>query len=386
MLTRNKTQSLVGLDIEAGSVAAAEVSRADGVATVGGTAIAPLEPGIVSEGEVQNPTALSEVLSALFDRSGLPKRVRVGLANQRVVVRTLRLPLIEREEEIDTAVRFQAQEQIPMPLEQAAFDYSVVSRGAGPDGERRMDVIAVAARQDMLGILLKALRGAGLRPEGIDLSAFGMIRALDRGDASPVVADDGTPIERPATLFCHLGDVTNIAVARGDNCLFTRVSSFGLESIAQQIADREDVSVDDARDLLSEPAADPRDAERVPAAVGATEAAEDVAPTGEFDPAGNEPVATAPPSAPLDATLAEGVRKIADEVKLSLEFYGAQEGAAGVDDVVLCGPGTLVPGIAEQVEQSISLPVVVRTPPALDDFAEEDAARLTVPYGLALEG
>ena len=65
-------------------------------------------------------------------------------------MRTLQLPLIEDEDEIETAVRFQAQDHIPMPLEHAVLDYQVVSRFGGEGAERHMDVVAVAARRDMV--------------------------------------------------------------------------------------------------------------------------------------------------------------------------------------------------------------------------------------------
>ena len=43
----------------------------------------------------------------------------------------------------------------------------------------------VAARRDMIERLLSAARAAGLRPEGIDLSAFAMVRALGVEDPAP---------------------------------------------------------------------------------------------------------------------------------------------------------------------------------------------------------
>ena len=49
--------------------------------------------------------------------------MRLGVANQRIVVRTIDLPQIEDRKELDAAVRFQAQEHIPMPLEQAVLDF-----------------------------------------------------------------------------------------------------------------------------------------------------------------------------------------------------------------------------------------------------------------------
>src|SRR5436190_20370628 len=247
-LTKSKKpSSIVGLDIETGSIAATEV-KSNGSRAVSRTAIAPLAPGVVNEGEVLDAEALARALRGLFSRNKLSKAVRLGIANQRVVVRTLQLPLIEDETEIDTAVRFRAQDQIPMPLDQAVLDHRVISRGTGPEGDKQMEVLAVAARRDMVVSMLAALRKAGLQPVGVDLSAFGMIRALDTSPAVPPEAQEGQV--RTTTLFCNLGDVTNLAVAREGECLFTRVAPFGMESIAQRVAEREGLPTEDARDML----------------------------------------------------------------------------------------------------------------------------------------
>jgi type IV pilus assembly protein PilM len=354
LTTSKKPQSIVGLDIETGSIAATEV-RANGSRSISRTAIAPLNPGVVNEGEVLDSEALSGALKALFSQNKLGKEVRLGIANQRVVVRTMQLPLIEDEKEIDSAVRFRAQDQIPMPLDQAVLDHRVLSRGEGADGERQMEVLAVAARRDMISSLLDALRKAGLRPVGIDLSAFGMIRALEIRPAVPVEEEKGQV--QTTTLFCNLGDITNLAVARGGKCLFTRVAPFGMESIAQRVAEREGVALEDARDsLLDVGLEEPIDAfEGDQAAIATREALEN------------------------------GASKLVDELRLSLDFYSAQEGASAIEHVVLCGPGGSVPGLPERIQVGLGLGIEVMTPAALQGLDAEDAARLTVSYGLAIE-
>jgi type IV pilus assembly protein PilM len=352
LTTSKKPQSIVGLDIETGSIAATEVKN-NGSRAVSRTAIAPLEPGVVNEGEVLDSEALSRALRALFGQHKLGKEVRLGIANQRVVVRMMQLPLIEDEKEIDTAVRFRAQDQIPMPLDQAVLDHRVVSRGTGPEGDKQMEVIAVAARRDMVVSLLGALRKAGLRPLGIDLSAFGMIRALDVAPPPPAEGEEGQV--QTTTLFCSLGDITNLAVARGGQCLFTRVAPFGMESIAQRVAERGELSMEDARDSLLD--------------VGLEESID------SFD--GDDARATR-------EALEEGASKLVDELRLSLDFYSAQEGASPIEHVVLCGPGTSVPGLSEHIQVGLGLGIEVMTPVALRGLDGEDAARLTVSYGLAI--
>src|SRR3954453_11866411 len=299
LIPSKKPQSIVGLDIETGSIAATEV-RANGSRGVSRTAIAPLSPGIVNEGEVLDAEALSSALRSVFAQHKLGKVVRLGMAHQRGVVRTMQLPLIEDEKEIDTAVRFRAQDQIPMPLDQAVLDHRVISREAGPEGGRQMVGVAVAARRDMVPLLLEALRKAGLRPVGIDLSAFGMIRALDASPALPVDGEEGQV--QATTLFCYLGDITNLAVARGGECLFTRVAPFGMESIAQRVAERDGVPLEDARDALLDVGLEE--------GIDAFEGDESAGATRE--------------------ALEEGASKLVDELHLSLDFYSAQEDASAV--------------------------------------------------------
>jgi type IV pilus assembly protein PilM len=352
MFTAKKTQSIVGLDIETGSIAATEV-RNNGSREISRTAIAPLGPGIVNEGEVQDTEALSKALRALFAENKLGKAVRLGIANQRVVVRTMQLPLIEDEGEIDTAVRFRAQDQIPMPLDQAVLDHRVVSRGTGPDGERQMEVLAVAARRDMVVSLLEAMRKAGLQPVGIDLSAFGMLRALDVKPALPVDGEEGQV--KTTTLFAYLGDITNLAVARDGECLFTRVAPFGVENIAKRVADEQGLDTDDARDSLLD--------------VGLEES---------IDSFEEESAAA------IRDALEEGASKLVDELRMSLDFYGAQEGASAIEHVVLCGPGSTIPGLPERIQVGLGLGIEVMTPAPLRGLDDEDAARLTVSYGLAI--
>lgn len=351
--TSSKPKTTVGLEIETGSIAATEVAGKNGSAAVSRTAIAPLPPGIVSEGEVRDVDALAAALKSFFSQNKLGKSVRLGVANQRVVVRTIRLPLIEDADELDTAIRFQAQDHIPMPLDQAVLDHQVIAREKGPEGERQMDVLAVAARRDMVTSQLGALQKAGLRPVGIDLSAFGMIRALSTGTPEP---EEGSL--QTTTLYCHLGDITNLAVARGAQCHFTRIAPFGIDEVVARVAERAQMPDDEAREWLVD--------------VGLDEPLEDFGEDRKEATMARE-------------ALIEGASKLVDELRVSLEFYSAQEGAPPVERIAICGAGSTIPGLAERVQVGLGLGIESLSPAALSHLDDEDAARLTISYGLALE-
>ena len=82
--------------------------------------------------------------------------------------------------------------------------------------------------------------------------------------------------------------------------------------------------------------------------------------------------------------LEEGADAMVDDLRLSLDYYGAQESAIPVDRIVLCGPGVALAGLAGRMEAGIGLPVAMATPPALAEVEAAAAARLTLPFGLAL--
>jgi type IV pilus assembly protein PilM len=338
-------KSIIGLDIEPGYVAAVETSS--GSVAVERAATAQLAPGVMREGEVVDVDTLADVLRKLFADHKLGRRVRLGVANQRIVMRTIDLPPLRDAKEIASAVRFQAQEQIPMPLEQAVLEHHSLGIVETPDGPRTR-VVLVAARRDMIDGLLAATRSAGLRPEGIDLSAFAMIRALYR------------PGREGATLYVSVGGMTNLAVAVGTTCVFTRVVAHGTEAMAGELAERRGLTIEHARGWLTH--------------VGVQIPVDDI--EGE-----SEIVVEA------RAVISEGIRRISDEVRNSLDFHRVQPGTVPVQNAVLTGPAVAIPGFCAQLGDEIQLPlepgvVSEARPGALGDI---DAGSLAVAAGLTVE-
>jgi type IV pilus assembly protein PilM len=210
---RHKVPSgVVGLDVDGGFLAAAVLT--DGA--IGTMASVALEPGITTDGEVRDPTALSRAIKDLFADHGLPRRVRLGVANQQIVVRQLEMPVIVDSDDREAAIRFQAAEAIAMPLDEAVLDYQTLGEVTAADGTKKERLLIVAARESMVAKLVDAVKGAGLKPAGIDLNAFALVRMLGQGAAT------GPDVGETAQVLCHLGTVTNLAIASGSACLFTR--------------------------------------------------------------------------------------------------------------------------------------------------------------------
>src|SRR5918997_3656652 len=293
-LRKNSAQGTVGLDIDGRFLAAVQASEG----RIDRAASAPLPDGVIRDGEVEDPPALAAVLKEFASDAGLPKRVRLGVSNQQIVVRLIELPVIEDEQEREAAVRFEAADAIAMPLDETVLDHQIAGAGESEGGVPRMRIVVVAARRTMIDGLVAAAKGAGLKPEGIDLDAFALVRML---------AEDSSSSDA-ARVFCHLGGVTNLAVAVGSTCLFARPLSGSSES----------------------------------------------------DSAASE---------------------LADEIRLSIDYYMTQPGARPVDQVVFSGPGARDATLVEGLSHQLGLPTVVAEPLGNLDAAaldsDEDPYRYT---------
>jgi type IV pilus assembly protein PilM len=359
-LGRRSVENLVGLDIQPGFVAAVQ-ARVNGSIRAERAATLPLPADSVRDGEVMDEDALSDTLRDLFADSGLSKRVRVGVANQRTVLRTLELPPVTDQKELAAAVNFQAQDQVPMPLNNAVMDFhplGIIDTPAGP----RQRVVLVAAQRDMIERLLAAVRRAGLSAEGVDLSAFALIRSLYRPD----------PEQTGRVLYLNVDGLTNLAIAEGPICRFTRVVGSGLEGMASELAERRSIALADARALLaavdlSGPA--PSEAEHVdeqprtspegePLSAEDAEASEREMSYEELADAEGAAAAQAPQSdADLWAVLENGIRDISGEVRNSLDFHRSQDGGGEVSHVVMSGSAQDIPGFAEALARSLGVEV-----------------------------
>jgi len=373
-----KGELLVGLDIQPGYIAAVQ-AHVNGSVRVERAAGMDLPGDVVREGEVVDGDALTEALRELFRSSRLDKRVRIGVANQRTVLRMLELPPIADRKELEAAVRFQAEDQVPMPLENATLDFhplDLIETAAGP----RQRVVVVAAQREMIQRLLSAARNAGLQPEGVDLSAFALIRSLHT---------PGEEEAEPRVLYLNVAGLTNMAIAEGTVCRFTRVIGGGLESIAGSAAAAHNMPLSESRNLLGAVDLTPR---REPEPEPVTEIVDELDDAeGSQTPTAHETPSKAlyaQPSGPdLRPTLESGLREIAGAVRNSLEFHRLQDGGGDVSAVVLSGPALRIAGFAQALERELGVPVRARSVELLsgDSVGSAPPECLAVAAGLAVE-
>src|ERR687886_2460475 len=240
---------LVGLKIGASGLAAARVAN-NGHAELLQLAREPLEPGVVVGGELRDPDALTEALKGFFRKHKLPRRgIRLGIATNRIGVRTLDVVGITDPKQLANAIRFRAQEALPIPVEEAVLDYRILDESETEEGEPVRRVLLVVAYRELVDRYVAACRKAGLTVVGIDLEAFALLRSL-----SAPRSNEAEPPEAALVAVAIGHDRSTFAVSDGRVCEFTRVLEWGGAALNVAIARALDAApseVEDAKRALS---------------------------------------------------------------------------------------------------------------------------------------
>src|SRR5581483_5962954 len=111
--------------------------------------------------------------------------VRLGVASNRIGVRIFELSGIEDPRQLDNAIRFRAQETLPIPLDEAVLDYRILSESADGNGVVTRRVLLVVAHRELVERYVVACRKAGIKLSGVDLEPFALLRALASPEEGP---------------------------------------------------------------------------------------------------------------------------------------------------------------------------------------------------------
>ena len=317
----------VGLDIGTSGVRAAELSFGKGGVTLERFGQVALPPGAVRDGEVADPETVAAAIKHLWASTKFStKKVVLGVANQKVIVRQVDMPWLP-EDELRQSLAFQAQEYIPIPVEQAILDFHPIADFMADSGTRMMRILLVAAVRDMVMGAVEATTKAGLSVAQVDLTPFAVLRSSAHVDALGLSAGHG---EGEAVI--DIGSkVTNIVVHQNGAPRFVRVLLMGGDNVTEAVAERMGVPVEQAEGVKQQ------------MTLGMTPGI----------PADDHPA-----SRVIESTGAA----LVEEIRGSLDYYLAQPQSAPLHRVVVSGGGARLGGLLQRLALATRLPVVPATP------------------------
>lgn len=352
----NRRGDVVGLRVGSSQIAAARVHVNGGFELVQ-LARTPLAPGVVVGGEVREPDALAAALKSFFAEHKLPRRnVRIGVASGRIGVRVVEVPPVDDPRHLENAIRFRAHEEIPIPVAEAVLDHVVIGDGTDADGNPVRRILVAFAHRDLVLRQVEACRKAGLRPLGVDLDAFALLRSVTS-------TEDSAGGTRALVAVAVGHERTVLAVSDGTVCDFTRVLEWGGANL--------DVALARVLDLT------PSEANAVKHRLTLTS-------DGEVHGIAPERLETARGAARLE------LQNLAREIVSSLRYYQTRSGALDLGEIILTGGASQLPGALVELERAIGAPVRAGDPLARVSLGKKvqrpaDAGSYAIAVGLGLD-
>ena len=312
----------VGLDLGGTSVRAAVIDAAKNGHELKRYGEMPLPQGSVVGGDVVDDLAVIEAVTALWKREKLPrKRVVMGAASQRLVVRQVDVPAMD-DNELRDALPYQVQDFIPIGVDEAILDYVPLEDFVTPDGEPMRSILVVAVYRDIVDALLQVTGKVGLQVEAIDLQAFGLVRAIF--GMAPA-------IDNPLHAIVDVGaSVSQVVIAKGGQARFVRLLPRGGDDFTAALRDGLSIELHEADEMKRR--------------IGV--AADDDAPPPEDED-----------DAEAQRLLTREAGALIEEVRGSVNFFLSQTGEAQLNRLVVAGNGARLPHLASRLGRALDVAV-----------------------------
>lgn len=341
-----------GIDLSDRSLRFASLKKDGRNLVLGAFGEEKIPEGIVSAGTIQDQNALAQILSEVREAHDMTF-VRISLPEQQSYLVQLELPEV-RPDEIRGSIELQLEGMVPIPPEEAVFDYVII-----PNKPQKTDAtvsvgVSVLPRS-IVEHYLSAFRTAGFVPLSCELEAHAIARTVvPRGDyGTYMIVDIG------ATR-------TGISIVSKEVVRFTTTLNIGGNLLTNAVARAFSLPEQDARSQKEKE--------------GLTQNTSD--------------------GADMFSALMPAVSSLRSEIKRHYLYWhqrntndpAAHPGTEPIDRIILCGGEANVPGLREYLSASLNERVITAEPwyniARLEEYTPEikqnHALRYVTALGLAL--
>lgn len=212
-----KDKPLFGLDIGYRTIKIMQIDFNGHKPTVVGYGLGEFDPSAIKEGVIVNPEVLAAATKNLFEHSLVgditAHRVAVGIPSARTFDRPIKLPKLDAKDIAD-AVRTEAEQYIPVPIDELYLDYEIVRQTA-----KEMELFATGVPKKIIDSYKTFVGLIGLDPVAMETSTQADTRTFvrtDRSDVPTVLIDFGS-LSTDITIYDKTIIVTGTVKGGGDD-------------------------------------------------------------------------------------------------------------------------------------------------------------------------
>lgn len=254
---------------------------------------------------------IAEVLKKIIKQIGVfSKEVNLSLPEAAVFTRIIKFPLLT-EEEVASAVKWEAEQYIPIPFADAVIQYSILERN---ESTMQTSVLLVATPKVVVEKYVKILRLAGLTPISAETELTALARSI-----SP---------ETGVSLLLDLGSsATDMAIVKNGRVVFTRSIPVGGEAFTRAVSQ----------------------------GLGITAAqAEEYKKTYGLTPGQLE--------GKVRSSLEPVLKLVIDEIKKAISFFQTEEKGEAPNSITITGGASNMPDVISYLATSLGIETVVGNP------------------------
>lgn len=264
------------------------------------------------QAKIEHKDAVKESIAEVFRRAGIKtRRVVTAVSGRAVVVRYINM-LNMSEDELHSALRFEADKYIPFQVEEVVLDCAKLPEfgetEAPSEGEKEMKVLLVAVKQTLIDEHVQMIQSLGMTPVVVDVDTFALGNAFELNAMhSPRVED-----EEKVIALVDIGAVkTNINIVKNNTSYFSREVYLAGNDFTESISRRLGTDANEAESLKT-------------------------APEGKEDA--------------IEESVLPTIDDLGNEIHLSFDYYENQYDRE-VDEVYISGGSSLLPGLKASFER-----------------------------------